>query len=266
MGEIDQDDSGTMDRRGFLTWVAAATAMLTLPGCPTQEQTQAPQRRARPYAYAYTQPVLQQPQPQYVYIQQQPQYQYIEPQPQIQQAQPAPALISSGGKISANSRNSWGASAATPAKMKLMNGVTRITVHHEGSAKPNNDSSPAAVATTLRLIQSQHRQRMGAGDIGYHFIIDRTGAIWQGRDWNYQGAHSSGANPNNLGIMLLGNFEIQQPTSAQISSLTKLTASLCRKFGVPRSKIYGHNDLCNTKCPGKTLKPYVVAMRSSLQV
>ena len=63
MGEINQDDSGTMDRRGFLTWVAAATAMLTLPGCPTQEQTQAPQRRARPYAYAYTQPVLQQPQP-----------------------------------------------------------------------------------------------------------------------------------------------------------------------------------------------------------
>ena len=264
MGEIEQDDGGTMDRRDFLTWIAGAAALLALPGCTPPEQTQAPQRRVRPnYAYAYTQPVPQGPQ--YIYVQQ-PQYQYVETQPQIRQVQPAPALVAAGGKVSANSRTSWGASPATPAKMKMMDGVTRITVHHEGSAKPNNDSSPAAVAATLRLIQSQHRQRMGAGDIGYHFIIDRTGAIWQGRDWKYQGAHSSGANANNLGIMLLGNFENQQPTSAQINSLAKLTTSLCRKFGVPKSRIYGHNDLCNTKCPGRNLKPYVIAMRSSLQV
>ncbi len=189
-------------------------------------------------------------QPHYIYVQQQP----IRPAPR--------AVAASSGKVSAMSRNSWGATPAIPTKMRAMNGVSRITIHHEGSAKPNNDTTPTQVAATLRLIQSQHRKRMGAGDIGYHFIIDRTGTIWQGRDWTYQGAHTSGANSNNLGIMLLGNFEIQQPAPQQISSLNSLTASLVRKYGLnPKKCIYGHSDFCNTQCPGKALKPYVQAMK-----
>lgn len=172
----------------------------------------------------------------------------------------------STGKVQAIGRRTWGATAAVPGKMKAMNGVSRITVHHEGSEKPNNDATPAQVAATLRLIQSQHRKRMGAGDIGYHFIIDRTGTIWQGRDWQYQGAHASGQNPHNLGVMLLGNFEIQQPTAQQLAALHSLSASLVRKYGLnPATDIFGHSDFSNTKCPGKYLKPQVQIMRAGLR-
>ncbi len=147
--------------------------------------------------------------------------------------------------------------------MRPMNGVTRITIHHEGSAKPNNDSTPAQVAATLRRIQSQHGKRMGAGDIGYHFIIDRTGTIWQGRDWRYQGAHTSGANAHNVGVMLLGNFEIQQPTGAQLSSMRSLVLSLARMYNLDvRKDVYAHNDFGNTQCPGKHLKQHVTAFKA----
>ncbi len=279
MDAFEEDSGKKMNRRDFLAWAAAAAAMVALPGCTPQE-AYAPPPRSRRNAYASAIPPNAGEEYLYVpgqyndsyddYGIEQPQYVYVQPQQQyrvIPAPQPAPRQVRSGGaKVSAMSRNSWGAGAANPGKMKAMNGVNKITVHHEGS-KPNNDTSVAAVTANLRLIQSQHRQRMGAGDIGYHFIIDRTGIIWQGRDWKYQGAHTSGANSNNLGVMLLGNFESQQPTARQLDSLTQLTASLIRKYGLsPRSDIYGHNDFCNTKCPGKNLKSYVVAMRKGLQV
>lgn len=178
---------------------------------------------------------------------------------------PAPmmtAMPPTGEKVKALSRRMWANVAANPGKMRPMGQVKRITIHHEGSEKPNNDIMPFDVVATLRLIHSQHRQRMGAGDIGYHFIIDRTGMIWQGRDWTFQGAHTSGANVNNLGVMLLGNFEIQRPTQPQLDSLNRLTVSLVRKFGLNPSKdIYGHGDLCKTQCPGSNLRPQVDALR-----
>lgn len=250
MDDADPNDDREMNRRDFLAWTAAMAAALALPGC-RPDQAYAPRPRQRSHAYAHVPP----PEPRYIYVQTQPQFQAAPQTARLNQA--------AGGKVSAMSRNSWGAAAAVPAKMKAMNGITRITVHHEGS-NPNNDAAASNVAAGLRLIQSQHRKRMGAGDIGYHFIIDRTGVIWQGRDWKYQGAHVSSANAHNLGVMLLGNFETQKPTSAQLASLTQLSASLMRKFGLSRSDVYGHSDFSSTKCPGKNLKPYVIAMRKSL--
>ncbi len=171
-----------------------------------------------------------------------------------------------GGKVSALSRKMWAAQPPIPGKMTPMGRVTKITIHHEGGQNANNDTSPLQVAETLRMIQNQHYKRLGAGDIGYHFIIDRTGMIWQGRDWLYQGAHTSGANPNNMGVMLLGNFEFQQPTPAQLLSLSNLVGSLVRKYGLnPATDIYGHNDFCSTACPGKFLSPQVQILRRGLK-
>jgi hypothetical protein len=50
------------------------------------------------------------------------------------------------------------------------------------------------------------------GDIGYHYIVDRSGAIWQGRRIRYQGAHARGsANNGNIGIVLLGISRTSSP-------------------------------------------------------
>jgi hypothetical protein len=261
-GSGERNDAA-IGRREFLFLAAAGIAALVLPGCtqaplaysPSEER---PERRKRlPSAYASPIPSASA----------QPQYGYA-PAQSADSGHPAwtPAARPGGG-MTALSRNSWGASPAIPEKMKPMNGVTRITVHHEGSAKPNNDVTQAQVAATLRLIQTQHRKRMGAGDIGYHFVIDRTGIVWQGREWGYQGAHVSGANPHNIGIMLLGNFEIQHPARQQLESLERLVASLARKYGLdPATKVFRHCDFGNTQCPGRNLKPYVDSIKRSLRV
>lgn len=296
------DEKKELTRREFLGLTAATAALALLPGCGSDashaEVMPGSARRAVPgWGYAYTngvpvtspvvsyegetvlfdpnqqyavaqQPAYYAPQPTPTYAQAsyiqpaQPQPAYRQPAPVVQQPRRAPAVAAPGDKLRAVSRQSWAVTPPNPQKMRAMNGVSRITVHHEGS-KANNDSTPAQVAATLQRIQGQHRKRMGAGDIGYHFIIDRTGTIWQGRDWRYQGAHTSGQNAHNLGVMLLGNFEIQQPTGAQLSSMRNLVLSLARMYNLDvRKSVYAHNDFGNTQCPGKNLKGHVTAFKS----
>ncbi|MBP5233431.1 MAG: N-acetylmuramoyl-L-alanine amidase [Planctomycetes bacterium] len=148
--------------------------------------------------------------------------------------------------------------------MTRMGGYDRITVHHEGNATPNYDSSVTAVAACLRRIQSEHCKRMGAGDIGYHFIIDRQGMIWQGRELCYQGAHVKSNNSNNIGIMCLGNFEIQQPTQAQVNTLASLCRALMAGYHIPANRLYGHRELRSTACPGRNLFPQLVNIRKQV--
>ncbi len=277
------EEEKALTRRDFLGWIAAAAALALLPGCGSAYQAEVAPGRARRRraslsggapspgaAYTAGQPYVIVPQPaQVVYspgyaVAQQPAAPAFRPAPAVPPPPPARLPAGSGiGKLRAVSRRSWATTPPNPAKMRPMNAVTRITIHHEGSAKPNNDTTPQQVAATLRRIQGQHAKRMGAGDIGYHFIIDRTGGIWQGRDSRYQGAHTSGANSSNVGVMLLGNFELQQPTGGQVSSLHNLVLSLSRMYGLnPRTDIHGHSDFCNTQCPGKYLKQYVKAFKA----
>jgi N-acetyl-anhydromuramyl-L-alanine amidase AmpD len=249
---------------------------ITLPDAPPAIIHGAPMQDATTYATAatpYTPPPMPQAAPQAQVIQ----ASYTVPaEPTYAPPQQAPSLKLSAhrrilpaaapAKVQAISRRTWAAIPANPEKMKPMGVVKRITIHHEGSAKPNNDATLIQVAATLRLIHSQHRKRMGAGDIGYHFIIDRTGTIWQGRDWAFQGAHTSGANPNNLGVMLLGNFEIQQPTGPQLSAMYSLVGSLVRKYGLnAATDIFGHSDFSNTQCPGRHLRPQINVLRASIR-
>ena len=71
----------------------------------------------------------------------------------------------------------------------------------------------------LEWIRNGHRGK-GWSDIGYHYIIDRSGVVWQGRDiTRWQGAHVKNRNENNIGVMCLGNFMLQQPSAAQVAAL-----------------------------------------------
>jgi len=170
----------------------------------------------------------------------------------------------SRGAVAAISRASWGAGAPVVSKMKAMGGGQRITIHHEGNPKPNTDVTAAQVAQTLRGIQKAHAARLGAGDIGYHYIIDRSGRIWEGRSIRYQGAHISKYNPHNAGIMLLGNFDLQYPTRSQLGTLQTLCSALAAGYGISPRHIYCHGELASTRCPGKNLRTYMNRIRGQI--
>lgn len=161
---------------------------------------------------------------------------------------PVPGLIG---------RRHWRAAPAITRNMTPASGRwSWITVHHSVSASSSNSLS--ASLDTVRGIQREHMNRSQPyGDIGYHFLIDRAGRIIEGRKLRWQGAHAGGANNRgNVGICLIGNFEVEEPTRAAISALERLVFELQSELGIPRRNVKPHLDWKETKCPGKNLMPW----------
>ncbi len=162
-------------------------------------------------------------------------------------------------------RECWAVHPPRLARLRPMGRITRLTIHHEGSPQPNTAERTAEVAACLRLIAKIHVDQNLAGDIGYHYVIDRAGRIWEGRKLEYTGAHAGGdANDNNLGVMLLGNFDLQEPTERQKICLRAFVKLLSDRFGLGPRAILTHRELKPTRCPGDRLQEYVNRMRRTI--
>jgi hypothetical protein len=165
-------------------------------------------------------------------------------------------------------RSAWGAKAADRSNLEPMVRPTRVTIHH--SAMYFRDTRPASCKTQLQMIQREHMGNRGYGDIGYHYIIDPSGRIWEGREMRWQGAHASGNNNiANIGVCLLGNFmrgrSGQGPTPAQVTSMRMLVESLMKRYGFGADAIYCHSDFKATECPGPLLESVVTQLARDLR-
>lgn len=92
-------------------------------------------------------------------------------------------------------------------------------------------------------------------DIGYHYLIDRDGAVETGRPIEKVGAHTKGHNSGTIGISLFGGHGSSQNdsfednfTPAQDAALRDLIAELSRTYGI--KKVSGHNQYAAKACPG----------------
>lgn len=169
--------------------------------------------------------------------------------------------ISSTGPLNAISRSTWANADPIPNRLNALGGVRQITIHHEGWKTVWFDDV-GNTAARLELIRKSHINRMSAGDIGYHFIIDRSGRLWEGRPLQYQGAHVRNHNEHNVGIMVLGNFDFQDVSRPQVETLHRTVNTLMAGYRVPQSKVLTHQELNPTRCPGKSLQSVVSALRS----
>jgi len=148
-----------------------------------------------------------------------------------------------------------------------MGGVERITVHHEGSTA-FTATDVATVARRIESVRLAHLNRRTKGepwvDIGYHYIIDPAGRIWEGRDVNIRGAHVEDFNEHNLGIMCLGNFEIQSPTPQQLATLQRFVRDQMNRYRVPVARVLTHRECpgARTACPGRNLQQPMLAYRA----
>lgn len=167
-----------------------------------------------------------------------------------------PAPEPKGKTLVAISRSAWAKSGPILRRLRPMGKVGRITVHHEGW-KPFWHNDFNRTATRLEAIRKSHLDRLGAGDIGYHWIIDRAGKVYGGRDPGFQGAHVRGHNENNLGVMVLGNFDKQSPTDAQYRALHATLGTLMQKYSISSQSVYTHQELVPTLCPGVALQQHM---------
>lgn len=121
-----------------------------------------------------------------------------------------------------------------------------VVIHHTGN--PTDDDLSA------EEINASH-QAQGWTCIGYHYVIRKDGTIEEGRPHWTVGAHAYGDNDHTIGIHVCGNFEIGEPTQAQIESLAMLLTNVCDDYGLPIDKFHvvAHRDLMATACCGENL-------------
>jgi hypothetical protein len=165
------------------------------------------------------------------------------------------------------SRAQWGADESIRDKASLHYGdVHAGFVHHTVNA---NDYTRAEVPGILRSIYAYHVKSRGWSDIGYNYLVDRFGRIWEGRyggvDRPVVGAHTLGYNDDSFAASAIGNYQIARPSQAMIQAYATLYAWKLSLHGVDASSthqwvtsrwfeaINGHRDAAATLCPGQYL-------------
>ena len=147
--------------------------------------------------------------------------------------------------------------------------ATHLIVHH--SAGTNTATDWAAV---VRSIWDFHVFTRGWSDIGYNWLVDPNGVIYEGRGDGILGAHFCGTNGSTMGTCVLGDFTAITPTQEALDALTELLAwkscdndidPLGEAFhpssGLTLDNISGHRDGCPTACPGDLFYPLLPGVR-----
>ena len=124
------------------------------------------------------------------------------------------------------SRAAWGANEAIRrASPDYSDTVKAAFVHH---TVQSNSYSPSESAALVRSDYLYHVRTRGWNDIGYNFLVDRYGRVFEGRYGGVTravlGAHAGGFNTNSTGVALLGTFTTARPTAPMLAGLHRLLA------------------------------------------
>lgn len=177
------------------------------------------------------------------------------------------------------SRASWGADESIRRGSPSYGDIKGGFVHHTVNS---NSYSAAEVPAMIRSIYRYHVQGRGWNDIGYNFIVDRFGRVWEGRaggvDRPVVGAHTAGYNSNSFAMSALGDHTSTAVPSAVRSAYARLYAwKLGRHHADPRRyawipsgsstlvtpTISGHRDAGQTACPGQRLYDRLPSIRQA---
>ncbi len=183
-------------------------------------------------------------------------------------------------------RKQWGADERLRKPTSLNATVKAVFVNHTAGS---NSYTPAEAAAQVRAIYAYHTKTLGWSDIGYNFLVDQFGRIYEGRAGSItqavQGAHASGFNTDTMGVSAMGNFEVAQPPAAMVNSLAAVTGwklsqynrdvlgktTLTSAGGTSKYKagtnvtlnvVAAHLDTGLTVCPGKYLYAQLGSLRS----
>jgi len=131
-----------------------------------------------------------------------------------------------------------------------------LIVHHTGGtdADPKADTSHH----TFDVVDGWHKKlwnfKSSLGHyIGYHYFIDKTGKVTQGRSDTDEGAHTKGKNLVSLGICLAGNFDVTVPSKEQVAALKTLLRAKMTQYALSLDSIVPHRKFAVKSCYGSKL-------------
>ncbi|MEU0286298.1 N-acetylmuramoyl-L-alanine amidase [Streptomyces sp. NPDC006147] len=191
-----------------------------------------------------------------------------------------------GPRPSIVTRRGWGADESLREKnFSYTTKVKAAFVHHTASG---NGYSCSQAPSLIRGFYRYHTKSLGWRDIGYNFLVDKCGRIYEGRAGGVakavKGAHTLGFNSKTTGIAVIGSYGSKKPSSKAVKAVARLTAWKLGLSGMnPKAKttltsgggnlyakgkkvkmkvISGHRDGFNTSCPGGKLYKKLSSVRS----
>ncbi|MET9294951.1 peptidoglycan recognition protein [Streptomyces sp. NPDC003077] len=184
-------------------------------------------------------------------------------------------------------RAGWGADEKLREKDFAYTKTVRAAfVHHSATG---NNYRCAQAPSVVRGIYRYHVRSSGWRDLGYNFLVDKCGTIYEGRAGGVakpvMGAHTLGFNTDSMGVAVLGSFGRANPTRSAVDALARLTAWKLGLYGADPSGttylvsgggnkfkkgrkvrmrvIAGHRDGFTTECPGRRLYRKLGAARTA---
>jgi N-acetylmuramoyl-L-alanine amidase len=201
-------------------------------------------------------------------------------------ARSSAAPRAAGGPPALVTRDGWGAQQCPPRATPAYGRVQFAFVHHTVSA---NTYGPQDSAAMVLGICRYHRNSNGWNDIGYNFLVDRYGTIFEGRaggiDQAVIGAQAQGYNTESTGVAALGTFNTDALPQPGLDAIARLLAWKLGIHGVPPTgtvgivsgggslnrypagrtvqfqRISGHRDGDATSCPGNALYNQLPGLR-----
>ena len=204
-----------------------------------------------------------------------------QPQPErlvTTQSAPAPQARSAASQVfdtgadfglKINRRSAWGANEALRDKVPDPKVQYRGAVVHHTTG--TNNYSRSQVPSLIRGFYHYHLS-VGFGDVGYQFLVDRFGGVWEGRYASLvdpiQASQAKGANDRTFGVSVIGDWGTQAPPAAAQNAVARTITWMFEKWGVsnPKGTLYvpghdyagrsvpvisGHRQIGGTVCPGE---------------
>ena len=194
-----------------------------------------------------------------------------------------PAAVSAGTTanglpVPVTTRAEWGANASYMSWDPDYESAGHVVVHHTAGT---NNYSAGQSASIVRGIYYYHAVTLDWGDIGYNFLIDKYGTVFEGRSGSVAapagemsvGAHARGVNTGTMGLSMMGDYSSVSPSEAQLSSVGRMAGWFLKRAGIADAngraglhvwtteryqagstismpRILGHRDVGYTTCPG----------------
>jgi hypothetical protein len=190
--------------------------------------------------------------------------------PRLLSAESSTAAQASAPRPAIVSRPEWGAEEAWRWWVPEYRVTHHLAVHHTGAS-----TGAADPAAAVRSVYHYHAVVLQWGDVGYHYLVDWTGTIYEGRYGgpNVVGGHIRGHNPGVEGIAALGNYDYTWPSDSLEQALGSLVAWRAEMLGIdPQGNslldgdllpnLLGHRDAGQTDCPGRRLYLDLGAVRA----
>ena len=188
------------------------------------------------------------------------------------------STTANGLPVPVTTRAEWGANASYMSWDPDYASAGHVVVHHTAGT---NNYSAGQSASIVRGIYYYHAVTLDWGDIGYNFLVDKYGTVFEGRSGSVAapagrmsvGAHARGVNTGTMGLSMMGDYSSISPSDVQLNAVGKMAGWFLNRAGISDAngwaglhvwtteryqagstismpRILGHRDVGYTSCPG----------------